>query len=247
MLAVKTKLELYSSEWLRSKKGSITNECNCFQNALNDSLDYQKIKKGLQKISKLKPYINQYNWKGIKFPSDKENWKKFEQNNKEIALSILFVLHNNKKTEPAYTPKYNYKRKKQIMLLMITDDGNRWHYLAVKSLPALLSGITSNHHGDLYCLNYFHSYTTHNKLKKHERVFNNHDYCHVDMPKEHEKTKYLPGEKSLKVPFIIFVGLECFLKKMQSSQNNLENSCTKKKLSTNLQDTHGIQYPRLII
>ena len=88
---VKSKLELHSSEWLRSKKESITNEDNCFQNALNDSLDYQKIKKDLQKISKLKLYINQYNWKGIKFSSDKEDWKKFEQINKEIALNILFV------------------------------------------------------------------------------------------------------------------------------------------------------------
>ena len=43
--AVKSKLELYLSEWLRSKKESITNEDNCFQNGLNDSLDYQRIKK----------------------------------------------------------------------------------------------------------------------------------------------------------------------------------------------------------
>ena len=42
--AVKTKLELYSSEWLRNEKESITSEDNCFQNALNDSLDYQTIK-----------------------------------------------------------------------------------------------------------------------------------------------------------------------------------------------------------
>ena len=112
---------------------------------------------------------------------------------------------------------------------MITDKNNRWHYLTVKILPALYRGTTSNHHGDFYCLNCFHSYTTLNKLKKHERVCNNHDYCHVDMPKEHEKIKYLPGEKSLKVPFIIYADLECFLKKMQSSQNNLENSYTEKK------------------
>ena len=39
---VKSKLELYSSEWLRSKKESITNEVNCFQNALDDALNYQK-------------------------------------------------------------------------------------------------------------------------------------------------------------------------------------------------------------
>ena len=96
---------------------------------------------------------------------------------------------------------------------MITDDGNRWHYLAVKGLPALLRGITSNHHGYFYCLNCFHSYTAHNKLKEHERACNNHDYCRVDMPKEHEKIKYLPGEKSLKVPFISYADLECLLKK----------------------------------
>ena len=187
--AVKSKLELYSSEWLRSKKESITNKDNCFQNALNDALDYQRIKKDPQKISKLKPYINQYNWKDIKFPSDKEDWKKFEQNNKEIALNVLFVPHNKKEIELAYTSKYNYKRKKQVILLMITDDNNRWHYLAVKRLPILLRGITSNHHRDFYCLTYFYPYKILNKLKKHERVCNNHDYCRVDMPNEHEKIK----------------------------------------------------------
>ena len=61
--ALNSRLELYSSEWLRNKKESITNEDNCFQNALNDSLDYQRIKKNPQRISKPKPYINQYNWK----------------------------------------------------------------------------------------------------------------------------------------------------------------------------------------
>ena len=94
--AVKTKLELYSFEWLRSKKESIANGDNCFQNALNDALDYQKIKNDPQEESKIKSYINQYNWKDIRFPSDEEDWKKFEQNNKEIAMNILFVPHNKK-------------------------------------------------------------------------------------------------------------------------------------------------------
>ena len=37
---VKSKLELYSSKWLRSKNQSITNGDNYFQDALNDALDY---------------------------------------------------------------------------------------------------------------------------------------------------------------------------------------------------------------
>ena len=90
--AVKSKLELYSSEWLRNKKESTTKEDNCFQNALNYTLNYQNIKANPERISKLKSYINQYNWKDIKVPSDKEDWKTFEQNNKEIALNVLFVI-----------------------------------------------------------------------------------------------------------------------------------------------------------
>ena len=42
---------------------------------------------------------------------------------------------------------------------MITD-GEKWHYLAAKSLSALLNGITSNHNGDFYCSNCFRAYTT---------------------------------------------------------------------------------------
>ena len=35
---------------------------------------------------------------------------------------------------------------------MITD-GEKWHYLAIKSLFALLRGKTSNNNGDSYCIN----------------------------------------------------------------------------------------------
>ena len=102
-------------------------------------------------------------------------------------------------------------------------------------MPALFRGTTSNHHGDFYCLNCFHSYTTLNKLKKHERVCNNHDYCRIDMPEEHEKIKNLPGEKSLKAPFIICADLECLLKKHNIVKIILKLLIQRKKLSINLQ------------
>ena len=56
------------------------------------------------------------------------------------------------------------------MILLMLTDGKKWHYLSVKSVPALLKAITSNHIGDFYCLNCFHSYRTEKKLKKHERI-----------------------------------------------------------------------------
>ena len=50
------------------------------------------------------------------------------------------------------------------------------------------------------------------------------------MPNEDNKIlKYIPGEKSLKVPFIIYADLECLLHKIKSCQNNPEKSYTEKK------------------
>ena len=96
---------------------------------------------------------------------------------------------------------------------MITN-GKKHHYLPVTNLSLLLEKISSNHDGDVYCLNCFSSYTTKNKLKEHEEICNNHDNCRIDVPSWAEKTlKYNPGEKSLKAPDVIYIGLECVLKK----------------------------------
>ena len=60
------------------------------------------------------------------------------------------------------------------------------------------------------------------------------------MPKEHEKIKYLPGENSLKFPFVIYADLECLLKKCDLVKVILKTLTQRKNLSTNLQDTHGV-------
>ena len=110
---------------------------------------------------------------------------------------------------------------------MITD-GEKWHYLVVKNLSGLFKGITSNHDGDFYCLSCFHSYRTKSKLEAH-KICENHDYCHVEMPtKDNNIIKYNHGEKSMKLPFLIYADLECLLEKMSICQNNPNKSSTTK-------------------
>ena len=117
---------------------------------------------------------------------------------------------------------------------MITN-GKRYHYLAVTNLSALLEGKSSNHHGGFYCLNWFNSYTTKNKLKEHEEICNNHDSCRIEMPKWVEKIlKYNPGEKSLKAPFAIYLDLECLLKKNNFAKTIPKNHMQKKRLDMSL-------------
>ena len=65
------------------------NDNKCFQYTLTIALNHKQIKKDPRRISKIKPFIDQYDWKEIDFSSHKNDCKKFESNNKSIALNIL--------------------------------------------------------------------------------------------------------------------------------------------------------------
>ena len=67
--AVKNLSELYSLGWLRARKEAIINGDNNYQKDLDDALNYQNIERDPQRISKIKPYIDKYDWKGIEFPA----------------------------------------------------------------------------------------------------------------------------------------------------------------------------------
>ena len=151
-------------------------------------MNHQNIENQPERISNSKTIIDQYNWEGIDFPSGIKDWKKFQQNNKTIALNISYVTHNTKTINLAYKSKYNRKRENQVFLSMITDgkqsdEVDKWHYILfksvrtddgfnhpIRSLSRLFTGITSNNHGDFYCLGCLHSFGTDNALKKTRKI-----------------------------------------------------------------------------
>ena len=105
---------IISPQWLKNKGATInpenTMDNECFKYAIIAALHHQEIGRNPQRISKLKPFIDNYNWKDIEFPSHSKDWKEFEQNNKRFALNILYVPYNTKQIRPAYISKYNHKR-----------------------------------------------------------------------------------------------------------------------------------------
>ena len=80
--------------WLKNKKATINpknmNDDRCFQYALTVALNYGKINHA-ERTKNIEPFIDQYNWDEINFPSDQEDWKKFEPNTKSIAFNVLYV------------------------------------------------------------------------------------------------------------------------------------------------------------
>ena len=128
---------IITQDWIKYKKATINpknkNDNKCMQYAIIVGLNYKQIGNKPERISKIKPFVNMYDWKEINIPSHKEDWNTFEKNNRSIALNIFYVPYNTKQILPAYVSKYNCDREKQANLLMITD-GKKWHYLAIPYL-----------------------------------------------------------------------------------------------------------------
>ena len=81
-----------SPKWLNHKKATINpknNDDKYFQYAITVSLNHKQIKIHPKRISNNKPFTDLYNWKEIDFPSYIKDWRKFESNNKSIALNIF--------------------------------------------------------------------------------------------------------------------------------------------------------------
>ena len=73
---------IISPKWLKNKGVKInpknTKDNNYFQYEITAALNYQNIDHNSGRISKLKPFISNYNWKEIEFPSHSKDWEKFE-------------------------------------------------------------------------------------------------------------------------------------------------------------------------
>ena len=74
-------------------------------------MNYQNIDSHPERISKLKHFIDNYNWDNICFPAAHKDYSEFghkdysEKNNSNIAINILYVPHNTKQVKQAYISK----------------------------------------------------------------------------------------------------------------------------------------------
>ena len=235
-----------SPDWLKNKGATInlqnTKDNYCFIYALTIALNHKEIGKNPDRISKcLIEHIPKYNWDYIDFPASTPDYKIFEKNNEDIALNILYVLHDTEEIRPEYISKYNFTRKNQVTLLKITDNNGTWHFLALKSEPTedgymkptksfsrLMRNKSSKSHENYYCYGCFHSFRCQSTLEKHTLLCKEHDCCKIKLPekgKNIRKHKY--GTKALKMNDMIYLDLECLLFKYDSCSNGTNQSHTK--------------------
>ena len=190
------------------------------------ALHHAEIDSHPERIVNLTPFINRYDWNGITFPTQINQWSKFEKHNPAIALNILYI-EGERKVRQAFISKHNSTREKHVDLLIVQDN-RKTHYTAIKRISALLRGITSNHHVDFYCINCLNAFRTREALQIHVEACKDHDFCHVKMPKEEVKwLSYVDGSQSLRAPFVIYADTECILEPIQGCDGNPDSAFTR--------------------
>ena len=133
-----------SPTWLQFKKAIVIpknkNDNYCFAYAITIAIYHNEIGKNLNRISnKLLDCTDKLNWNRIDFPASTPDYKRFQKLNEDIALNVIpFNKEDNDNgietidVEQEYISNFNFTRKKQVVLLKISN-GKKWHFLALKS------------------------------------------------------------------------------------------------------------------
>ena len=82
-------------DWTKNQKvvGTSMNKKDdkCFQYAVTIALNHEEIEKGSQIISEILSFKSTYNWEEINCSLEKDDSKRFGQNNLMIAVSVLYA------------------------------------------------------------------------------------------------------------------------------------------------------------
>ena len=107
-----------------------SNDNKSFQYSITLSLYHREIGNNFNRITKIKRYINNFNWSNINFPPIKQDYQTFEINNENISFNIYQL--KNEKINHLYKSSCD---KKQVNLLLLENK----HYLCIKNLKSLLN------------------------------------------------------------------------------------------------------------
>ena len=92
-----------SPEWLLNKRVTINpknvGDDSCFTYATIAVLNHHDVDNHPERISKLRPFIDNYNQNEIEFPAHSKDGRKFESNDKTTASNVLYVPYNKRQEE----------------------------------------------------------------------------------------------------------------------------------------------------
>ena len=209
-------------DWLAKKK-AILNPKNfdvkCFKWSVIAALKWEEIDRDHQRVSKLRRY--EFDWEGISYPVSTKDISKFETRNR-IGVNVLAL---NGKIPYICRKGGDYERSVNLMIL---EDGEKKHYVAIKSLERLLSKMNSKHNPTQhFCNNCLQGFSDITSRDNHYEYCRSNESVRIEMPTRNPIVSYSNGQHQFKVPFVMYADFESILKPIQGVSNNPAQSSTR--------------------
>ena len=212
-------------DWLAKKKAIINPKNldeNCFKWSVIAALKWEEIDKDHQRVSKLRRYEDEFDWSGMSYPVSTKDMSKFEVRNR-IGVNVLAL---DGRMPYICRKGGDYERS---VNLMITEDGNKKHYVAVKSLERLLSKMNSKHNpSQHFCSNCLPGFKLEESRHNHYEYCRSNESIRIEMPTRNPIVEYSNGQHQFKVPFIMYADFESILEPIQGVSNDPNASSTKR-------------------
>ena len=211
-------------DWLVSKK-AIINPKNlgekCFKWSVIAGLKWEEIDNDHQCVSKLRRYENEFDWSGISYPVSTKDISKFEMRNR-IGVNLLAL---NGKTPYICRKGMDYGGTVNLMIL---EDGEKKHYVVIKSLKRLLSMQNSKHkESQHFSNNYLQRFKTSESRDNHYEYCRSNELVRIEMPTRNPIVSYSNGQHQFKVPFVMYADFESILEPIQGVSNDPNMSSTR--------------------
>ena len=178
------------------------------------------------RLTDLRDYENDLNFKGINFPVKVKDITKFENNNPDPpGINVFSVNDNNKK----YSLRINQKDCQKSIDVFLYSEDEKQHYSLIKNFTRLVrSQYTSHRSSKIYiCKKCLYLYTKQDLLEKHSLNCSKNETVAVKMPTKNSILKFQNHFKKLPIPFTIYADFECFTIPVNSCQPNPDKSFTQ--------------------
>ena len=235
------RLEIHTVEYKPMKGGSyiplpeLIKKKNALNNIKNEDdkcflwsvLRYlHPVQKNGERISDLKKYENDLNFKQINFTVKVKDITKFENQNSDLPGINVFSLDDKNKIYPL---RHNQKDCQNSIDLFLYSEDEKQHYSLIKNFSRLVrSQITKDTTRKLhFCKKCLYHYTKEDLLEKHLSYCGKNETAAVKMPTKNTIFKFQNHHKKLPIPFTIYADFECFTIPVNSCQPNQDNPLPK--------------------
>ena len=183
------------------------------------------IEKHETRLTDIRKYENDLNFKGIDFPVKLKDITKFENQNPDLPGINVFSVNDNNKIYPL---RLNQKDTQKTIDLFLFSKDEKMHYSLINNFSRLVrSQITSDRRKIHICKKCLTHFAKPDLFEKHITYCSQNETVVVKMPTKNTILNFQHHYKKLPIPFVVYADFECFRKPINSCKPNPNKSYTQ--------------------